>query len=127
MVASKSVRPGVVTDPQPSEGFQDKLSVSVSPKVQRFFFIPKADIPMLEEQVITSDQFVNDQGDVSTGFPVYNEEGYYNLYINGLLQENLLYRVNPHSITMASTGGTIYAGTPIILESLGFIVKVSEK
>lgn len=80
---------------------------------------------MVEELVIYADQFVDDQGETAHGFPDYRHEGYYNLYINGLLQEGKLFIVDPRSVTILSTDQTILAGTPIILESVGFIVSVS--
>ncbi|MFC4599566.1 DUF4183 domain-containing protein [Cohnella hongkongensis] len=100
-------------------------TVSVHPVVRRYFYLPAADIFMTEDLVVPATSFVDDHGEPAKAFPDHRQEGYFNLYVNGLLQEGQLYRVEPLSVTVASTGQKILAGTPIIVESVGFIAKVS--
>jgi len=80
---------------------------------------------MSEPQVLAAERFENDQGEPATEFPDFGRSGYYNLYVNGVLQEGSLYRVDSRSVALAPTGQTIIAGAPIILESVGFLVRVS--
>ena len=100
-------------------------TVSVRPIVQRYFYLPAEDITLTEELVIPANRFVDDYGEPAEAFPDHRQEGYFNLYVNGLLQEGQLFLVAPHSVSVAPTGQKILAGTPIILESVGFIAKVS--
>ncbi len=118
----RAVPPAVV----PTSGAdQSRLpTVSVRPIVQRYFYLPADDIPLTEELVIPATRFVDDRGEPAESFPDHRQEGYFNLYVNGVLQEGQLFRVDSRSVSVASTGQKILAGTPIILESVGFIAKV---
>ena len=100
-------------------------AVTVHPIVQRFFFIPTTDIALTEEIGLRPDQFVNDEGAPARSFPDYRGQGYYNLFVNGVLQEGHLYAVSPEAIRLAKTGQSILANSPIILESVGFVVQVA--
>jgi hypothetical protein len=100
-------------------------TVSVHPIAQRFFFILPHDIGLSEEHIIPAIKFKNDEGEQVNVFPDCNENGYFNLFINAVLQESLLYKISPHALAITATGQKILAGTPIILESIHLIVKVS--
>jgi len=80
---------------------------------------------MSEDLAIDVELFVDDRGEKAREFPEYAQEGYFNLYVNGVMQEGQLYRVDRRSVTVGATGQTILAGTPIILESVGFAAIVS--
>ena len=64
--------------------------------------------------------FTDDNGNAVTQFEIFNPNGYVNLYINGVVQEGGIYTVTPNALIFEPVGGTIFAGTPIIIESLGF-------
>ncbi|GAB7386296.1 hypothetical protein BSNK01_01310 [Bacillaceae bacterium] len=68
-------------------------------------------------------QFIDDKGETVAKFIDFGQEGYFNLYVNGVLQEGKLYHVNSDALTIVATGQNIYKGTPIILESIGFIIE----
>lgn len=98
-------------------------SFSVTPVVQRYFYTAPRDIPLHEKEVVLyPGEFVDDRGEPAIRFPDFGQNGYFNLYVNGVLQEGQLYRVEPCALTIAATGQTIYRGTPIILESIGFFI-----
>jgi len=98
--------------------------VTVRPIVQRFFMLPPADLVLTEERRLGAGSFMDDRGEPAERFPDFGESGYYNLFVNGVLQEGALYRVSPEALTIVPTGQTIGAGTPIVLESVGFAASV---
>lgn len=77
--------------------------------------------------VILSSQFNNDSGEVIKVFSDFGKEGYFNLFINGVMQEGGMYRVKPNALAIAAAEQTISEGTPIIIESVGFTTKVIYK
>lgn len=79
---------------------------------------------MTTSKTFSANQFVNDAGDPASQFTDYGQNGYYNLFINAVMQEGQLYAVNSNTLTIQPTGQTIKAGTPIILESLGFKAEI---
>ncbi|UUZ90337.1 DUF4183 domain-containing protein [Paenibacillus sp. P25] len=52
-------------------------------------------------------------------------DAFNNLYINGILQESGSYGVSDSALTFSPAGGTIYAGTPIILETVRLSAQVT--
>jgi hypothetical protein len=93
----------------------------VKPKVRRYFFVAPHDIELSGEKIVLfPSQFVDDKGENVAKFLDLGPEGYFNLYINGALQQGKLYAVRSDALTIRPTGQTIYKGTPIILESIGF-------
>lgn len=68
------------------------------------------------------DQFVGDHGEPVEHFPEISENGYANLYINGIMQEGGLFRTESDAIYLMPTGQTILAGSPIVLETVRFVV-----
>lgn len=96
---------------------------SVKPIVKRYFFVAPHDINLTGEKlVLFPSQFVDDEGETVAKFMDFGHGGYFNLYINGVLQEGKLYHVNSDTLTIVATGQNIYKGTPVILESIGFII-----
>lgn len=97
---------------------------SIIPTVKRYFYIPKCDIHLKCGSNIPVNLFINDSGDQTTKFTIFNPNGYVNLYINGVMQEGNLYEVHTKSLTINPTNSTIFACTPIIIESVGFSNKI---
>ncbi|WP_249712639.1 DUF4183 domain-containing protein, partial [Bacillus cereus] len=60
--------------------------------------------------------FLDDGGTAATAFPVVTN-GYYNLYINGVLQEGEAYTVSATEVTFNTVRASLSAGTPIVLEA----------
>ncbi|GAB2720369.1 DUF4183 domain-containing protein [Paenibacillus thermoaerophilus] len=107
----------------PKQKQQKQPFIGVKPKVRRYFFVAPHDINLSGEKIVLfPNQFVDDKGETVAKFIDFGQEGYFNLYVNGALQEGKLYHVNSDELTIISTGQTIYKGTPIILESIGFII-----
>ncbi len=96
----------------------------IRPVVRRYFYQAPEDIRLAEDPlVLRPHQFVNDAGEPAVRFMDFGREGYFNLYINGVMQEGNLYQATADKLTIATTGQTIIKGTPIILESVGFRVE----
>ncbi|WP_191089651.1 DUF4183 domain-containing protein [Paenibacillus spiritus] len=65
--------------------------------------------------IIPAASFRTDTGDaLTTTLPVVNPGGYYNVYVNGILQEGALSSLTPTGLTIASDA--ILPGTPVNLE-----------
>ncbi|MFB9275313.1 DUF4183 domain-containing protein [Cohnella cellulosilytica] len=94
--------------------------VNVFPTVLRHFHVLPADLDFHSEVAIRADAFVNDAGAPAVELPIAGERGYYNLFVNGVMQQGGLYRVTPESVAIAATGQTLKAGTAIVLETVRF-------
>ncbi|NMD69281.1 DUF4183 domain-containing protein [Bacillus sp. DNRA2] len=95
----------------------------VIPSVRRFFFICEEDIQLTEDHFLPANKFVSDQGNLITGFPYQKQNGYINLYINGVMQQSSIYSLSTKGLTIKNVGGTIYTATPIIIEIVEFFFK----
>ena len=109
--------------PQGTPG-TEVTGIKIIPSVQRYFTTVESDIPVTTSRTFTANQFVNDAGESITQFTDYGCYGYFNLFINAVLQEGQLYSVNSNALTIQPTGQTIKATTPIILESIGFTAEI---
>ncbi|WP_147534298.1 DUF4183 domain-containing protein [Bacillus marasmi] len=94
--------------------------VKITPAVKRFFYICEEDIDLSVKQLIPANNFTNDQGILVTGFPYKKPNGYNNLFINGLMQQGSIYSISTKGLTINAVSGTIFAGTPIIIEMVDF-------
>lgn len=92
----------------------------IIPTINRYVYIATANINLVNGVTIPANLFTDDQGNPVTEFKIFNPNGYVNLYINALMQEGGIYAVSPNSLTFSPTIGTIFARTPIVIESLGF-------
>ncbi|EON72484.1 hypothetical protein H131_10103 [Lysinibacillus sphaericus OT4b.31] len=93
---------------------------NIIPTVNRYFYLPVADIDLTNGVTIPANLFYGDDGNQVTEFMIFRPNGYVNLYINAVMQEGGIYTVTANSLTLNPYATTIYAGTPIIVESLGF-------
>ncbi len=103
--------------PNESQSFQ-----CIKPINRRFFNILNTDMDLSKSQIIPANQFKNDQGNLVTYFPKIMQNGYSNLYINGVMQESGIYTININGLTIKNIGGTVYADTPIIIEIVEFFI-----
>ncbi len=95
-------------------------SRNIIPIVNRYFNIVTSDIDLTNGATIPASQFWNDNGIQATEFTIFNPNGYVNLYINAVMQEGGFYTLTPTTLTLSPSNSTIYSGTPIIIESIGF-------
>lgn len=93
---------------------------TIIPIINRYFYIVEEDIDLTNGATLAANLFTDDNGDPVTEFTLFNPNGYVNLYINAVMQEGGAYKVTPDSLTLNPFNATIFAGTPIIIESLGF-------
>lgn len=93
---------------------------TIIPIINRYFYIVTDDIDLTNGITLPANLFTDDNGDPVTEFKLFNPNGYVNLYINAVMQEGGAYKVTPNSLILTPFNTTIFAGTPIIIESLGF-------
>ncbi|MFC7441615.1 DUF4183 domain-containing protein [Laceyella putida] len=91
-------------------------NIEIEATAMRFFLIPTSNLTT--PITIPADQFVDDNGNNISSFPNLDENSIVNFYINGIMQPSSLYKVTPNSLTINSTGDTIYSGTSLILETV---------
>ncbi|MFJ7734701.1 DUF4183 domain-containing protein [Lysinibacillus sp. NPDC097287] len=99
--------------------------ISIVPTVNRYFYILNSNLSLTNGAIISSNLFSDDNGNPVTEFAIYSPNGYTNLYINGLIQESGIYNITTNSLAFIPQQATIFRGTPIIIESLGFSAKVN--
>ncbi len=95
----------------------------IIPTIQRYFYIVTADLDLSNGATLPANLFWNDEANAVTEFTIFSPNGYVNLYINAVMQEGGIYTVTPASLTIVPYNATLYRGTPIIIESLGFTTK----
>ncbi|SFJ24024.1 protein of unknown function [Paenibacillus sp. UNC496MF] len=94
--------------------------IRVIPDIRRYFYAAPAEIGFAEAVAFPAADFVNDAGEPVSSFADFGQSGYYNLYLNGVVQQGQAYHAAPEGLTIYETGQTVAAGTPIILETVGF-------
>ncbi|AVK83810.1 hypothetical protein C3943_09620 [Lysinibacillus sp. B2A1] len=99
------------------------INVNVSGTSTRFFNILAVPLAIADGTTIAATSFLNDSGNAATTFPIVTN-GYYNLYINGVLQEGDSYTVSATELTFNTVTGTISAGTPIIIEAVELVTTI---
>ncbi|MCG7335168.1 DUF4183 domain-containing protein [Sporosarcina sp. ACRSM] len=94
--------------------------MTIVPIVNRYFYIPQTSIDLANGATIPATLFYDDNEDQVDEFTIFSPNGYVNLHINGVIQEGGFYQANSNALTINPANGIIRAGTPIIVESLGF-------
>lgn len=95
----------------------------VIPTINRYFYILTSDLDLTNGAILPATLFWNDQTDPITEFVTFSPNGYVNLYINAVMQEGGIYTLSNTALTITPYDGTLFRGTPIIIESLGFTIK----
>ncbi|GIO29143.1 hypothetical protein J2TS6_02840 [Paenibacillus albilobatus] len=98
--------------------------ITVTPTQNRYFYAPESDLDLTESAAIPAGLFTNDAGDPVTEFSGFGSDGFNNLYINGILQPGNLYLASPSQLFFPPQNSTIYAGTPIVLETIQLTANV---
>jgi hypothetical protein len=92
---------------------------------KRYFYIASSDITLPSD--LPANQFTNDDGESIAEFTDFEQNSYANLFINGIMQVGSSYRVSTSALAITDDHGineTIYAGTPIILETVRCSVQI---
>jgi len=92
------------------------IHVNVTGTSTRFFNVLAAPLAITDGTTA----FLDDSGTAATAFPVVTN-GYYNLYINGVLQEGDAYTVSATEVTFNTVTASLSAGTPIVLEAVELV------
>ncbi|MBB3113678.1 hypothetical protein FHS18_005791 [Paenibacillus phyllosphaerae] len=90
------------------------IDTAVTPVVTRFVAVMDPGMITGGATVIPAASFANDNGDPITDLPAPPTEGYYNVYVNAVLQEANLSTLTQTALTLDTVA--IPAGAPIILE-----------
>ncbi|MFJ5713560.1 DUF4183 domain-containing protein [Neobacillus sp. NPDC093127] len=93
------------------------IHVNVTGTSTRFFDVLAATLTVTNGTTVPATDFLDDSGTAATAFPVV-ANGYYNLYINGVLQEGGSYTVSATELTFNGVTGTLSAGTPLVVEAV---------
>ncbi|WP_255414967.1 DUF4183 domain-containing protein [Cohnella sp. AR92] len=101
------------------------LLIRVRPIVRRYFHIASSDLDLASGQVLEASLFVGDNGEAVQEFSNINQEGYVNLFVNGIMQEGEMYHVDANGLLFAAADQQIAAGSTIIIESVGFKMELS--
>jgi hypothetical protein len=99
------------------------INVNVTGNAARFFDVLAAPLAVADGTTILATAFLDDAGVAATAFPVVTN-GYYNLYINGVLQEGDSYTITATELTFNDVTGTISAGTPVIVEAVDLVTVI---
>jgi hypothetical protein len=96
-------------------------TVSTKPNVQKLFYTFKSEHVSEGNLTIPANAFVDDQGDSITEIPLVtsSNNGYYMLFINGVLQQESLYTVTTANVQIPGIGD-VQTDTPIILVVTNF-------
>lgn len=99
---------------------ETQTTVLTKPTVERFYY--KFNPQHLDEETLTipANAFVDDQGNPVTSITQINENnGFYLLFINGVLQQDGLYTVDTDEVVIEDAG-SIEVNSPIILVVANF-------
>ncbi|KOS63478.1 DUF4183 domain-containing protein [Lysinibacillus agricola] len=99
------------------------INVNVTGASTRFFYVLATSLTITDGTTVEATTFLNDSSTAATTFPIVTN-GYYNLYINGVLQEGGSYLVSATELTFHTVTGTLPAGTPIIVEAVELVTTI---
>ena len=99
------------------------INVNVSGNSTRFFNVLTDTLVIADGTTVLATDFLNDSGTNATTFPVV-PNGFYNLYINGVLQEGGSYTISPTELTFNEVTGSLSAGTPLVVEAVNVVTVV---
>lgn len=98
------------------------IHVNVTGTSTRFFNVLATTLTVADGTTIPATAFLDDSGTAATAFPVV-VNGYYNFYINGVLQEGDSYTISATQLTFNGVTGTITAGTPLVVEAVELVTQ----
>ncbi|QDQ02286.1 DUF4183 domain-containing protein [Lysinibacillus fusiformis] len=96
------------------------INVNVTGSSTRFFHILPTTLTVADGTTIPVASFLDDSGVAAAAFPIVTN-GYYNFYVNGVLQEGDSYTISATELTFNTVTGTISAGTPLVVEAVELV------
>ena len=96
------------------------INVNVTGTSTRFFNVLAAPLVIADGTTVAAASFLDDSGTAADSFPVVTN-GYYKLYINGVLQEGDSYTITATELTFNTVTGTLSAGTPLVIEAVEIV------
>ncbi|MDU0203065.1 MULTISPECIES: DUF4183 domain-containing protein [Paenibacillus] len=93
------------------------VETTVDPAVTRYSAVLTAGM-ITTDTTIPAASFLDDNGNAITDLPAPPTDGYYNVYVNGVLQVAGLSTLTTASLVLATTATT--AGAPVVLEVSDF-------
>lgn len=99
------------------------INVNVSASSTKFFNVLAATLDVVDGTTVDATDFLDDTGAAATAFPVVTN-GYYNFYINGVLQEGDSYTVSATELKFNTVTGTIQAGTPLVVQAVELVTVI---
>ncbi|NOU99721.1 DUF4183 domain-containing protein [Paenibacillus planticolens] len=93
------------------------VETTVDPAVTRFNATLTSGMITTDTTILAA-SFFDDNGDPVVALPAPPTDGYYNVYVNGVLQEGGLSTLTTASLVLATTQAV--AGTPVVLEVADF-------
>ncbi|WNR45626.1 DUF4183 domain-containing protein [Paenibacillus roseipurpureus] len=93
------------------------VTTTVDPNVTRFDAVLTGGM-ITTDTTIPAASFSDDNGDPVVALPAPPTSGYYNVYVNGVLQEGGLSTLTTASLVLDTT--LAVAGTPVVLEVADF-------
>ncbi|MEK3721402.1 DUF4183 domain-containing protein [Paenibacillus sp. FSL H8-0034] len=115
MAIIKPVYTATSTAPISSGG---TIDTTVNPVVSRFFAAIDDGMIGATEITIPAASFVDDADGPVVALPAVTENDYYNVYINGVLQQSALSTLTTASLVLATID--ISVGVPVLLEIANF-------
>lgn len=94
------------------------VTTTVNPGVSRFNASVTAGMIGASDTTIPASSFVDDTGTAVTDLPSPPTDGYFNVYVNGVLQQSGLSTLTTTNLVLSTT--SISAGTPVVLEVSDF-------
>lgn len=105
----------------------DISTIEIVSTAQRYFHFPPADLDLSSSVTIPAEEFSDDDGNSVTEFAGLGTNSFNNLFINGLVQPGNLYSISPGMLFFPAQSGGIFAGTPIIIETVQFHLQVQAR
>ncbi|GGG06014.1 DUF4183 domain-containing protein [Paenibacillus aceti] len=96
------------------------VTTNLNPDTTRYFATLTAPMLGATDTTIPAASFVDDSDTAITTLPTLTANDYYNVYINGVLQQQSLSTLSTGSLVLNATTPDLSAGTPIQLEVVSF-------
>ncbi|GAA0137270.1 DUF4183 domain-containing protein [Paenibacillus sp. YSY-4.3] len=101
------------------------ITTTINPVTTRYFAAITAGMIGATDTTIPADSFTNDDDTPITDLPTITAANdYFNVYINGVLQQNSLSTLTTASLVLATTD--LLVGTPVTLEVASFAGAASD-
>ena len=117
VVIEDNVDNGGSTGPTGDTGpMGDFSTISFVPTASRYFYFPSTNLDLSSTVTIPAGDFSDDNENTITEFNGLRTNSFNNLFINGIMQPGIAYSLSNTSLIIPASSGTIFAGTPIIIE-----------